>query len=364
MIFASVKEENKDGEKKHGLLMSYEEEWVRLYYFLEQRGYRLRRRYHPEWVPSWILKPVQSGSIFNEDAIQSVPKVVDAERIETGAKVMLKMVNLSSEELLISSYVSSPPRPDDPRNHCVRLLDVILIPACETHAIMVMPLLYEHSVLPFRRAGELIELANQLTECLEFLHEHKIAHRDYCRRNVLVDPKKLIISPIHPFDPLTPPDGTLFDFKWVGSRWAVRPNQYSVIDFGYSKTFEQREDALTAGIVGQDDSVPEMSLTVPYNPFPVDVYHLGNMLLSFCDVSAVYPSCNSRDTYDPCLGIFSKWGYGEAEISGSENDTGRSNASAHSSRGYGSNLPSQSQDLLLRPSTTNLDIRSPVPPHF
>ncbi|KAF5319790.1 hypothetical protein D9611_012860 [Ephemerocybe angulata] len=89
MTFASVKEENKDGEEKHGLLMSYEEVWVEFYYFLEQRGYRLRRRYHPSWIPSWILKPVQSGSIFNEDALQSVPKVVDAEHIEPGAKVML-----------------------------------------------------------------------------------------------------------------------------------------------------------------------------------------------------------------------------------------------------------------------------------
>ncbi|KAF6752112.1 hypothetical protein DFP72DRAFT_850285 [Ephemerocybe angulata] len=109
MTFASVKEENKDGEEKHGLLMSYEEVWVESYYFLEQRGYRLRRRYHPSWIPSWILKPVQSGSIFNEDALQSVrisscvytyvyicsasttfgPKVVDAEHIEPGTKVML-----------------------------------------------------------------------------------------------------------------------------------------------------------------------------------------------------------------------------------------------------------------------------------
>lgn len=77
---------------------------------------------------------------------------------------MIKHVELSSEEFPIMWYLSSAPATDDPRNHCVRLLDVILLPACETHVLVVMPLLYEHSILPFRRVGELVEISVQLIE--------------------------------------------------------------------------------------------------------------------------------------------------------------------------------------------------------
>jgi hypothetical protein len=77
---------------------------------------------------------------------------------------MLKRVDLEVEELDISLYVSSKPRSDDPRNCCVPILDVILIPACETHALIVMPLLYEHVHLPFRRVGELLEMGQQLSK--------------------------------------------------------------------------------------------------------------------------------------------------------------------------------------------------------
>ena len=88
---------------------------------------------------------------------------MDAER-DDGSKVMLKRVDLETEELDIGLYVSSNPPSDDHRNCCVPILDVILIPACETHAIVVMPLLYEHVRLPFRRIGELLEMGVQLSK--------------------------------------------------------------------------------------------------------------------------------------------------------------------------------------------------------
>lgn len=73
MELASVKDENRDKTKEDfGLLVYYEERWVQLYYFLRQRGYRLRPRYDPEWVPSWRLNPVKGGSYYNEDSIQGV----------------------------------------------------------------------------------------------------------------------------------------------------------------------------------------------------------------------------------------------------------------------------------------------------
>ena len=66
------------------------------------------------------------------------------------------------------TYVNTPGALEDSRNHCVRLLDVILLPACETHVLVVTPLLYEHSVLPFRYVGELVEFSIQVIEVFYF----------------------------------------------------------------------------------------------------------------------------------------------------------------------------------------------------
>ncbi|KAF5319766.1 hypothetical protein D9611_012869 [Ephemerocybe angulata] len=122
----------------------------------------------------------------------------------------------------------------------------------------------------------------QLAECLEFLHNHNIAHRDFCYYNVMIDASKLIPGGFHPLDPYCTPEGKQHGSPGglkCRSRWSVRPNDYYVIDFGLSERFEKGMDIRVTGICGQDMSVPEMSLTIPYDPFPVDVYHLGNMLL-------------------------------------------------------------------------------------
>ncbi|KAJ3523004.1 hypothetical protein NMY22_g11642 [Coprinellus aureogranulatus] len=286
MELGLVKDENRQKTRDDlGLLLPYEEMWVRYFHFLDQRGYRLRPRYHPDWVPSWRVSPTTKGSYFNEDSIHAYPHVVDAVRKQDGEKVMLKHVQLSSQELEISLYVSSLPRTGDLRNHCVQILDVILIPACETHAIVVMPLLYAHAWLEFRHVGEFVEVAEQLVDCLDFLHDHCIVHRDFCRFNVLIDPTKILPKGFHPFEPHSPPQG-----RWSKSRrlywrerWSTRPNRYYLIDFGFSMMFESKEGNRVTGRCGQDASAPEMSLDAPYDPFPVDVYQLGNMLLILSD---------------------------------------------------------------------------------
>ncbi|KAJ3520090.1 hypothetical protein NMY22_g12901 [Coprinellus aureogranulatus] len=292
MEYPSVKEENKNkavydplpapGEKPvdDWRLFPHEEMWIPLYPFLLSRGYKLRPRYHPEWVPSWVSDPDGLDAFYREDSIPCRQNVVDAARRD-GSKVMLKRVSLDRQELEIVLYTFSSPRSDDIRNCCVPILDVILLPACETHAIIVMPLLYEHVHLPFRRVGELLEMGSQLSKCLDFLHDHRIAHRDFCYYNVMIDPTRLLPEGFHPFGPLMPPDGRYEKserFKWR-SRWSVRPNRYYVIDFGLSLKFDEREGVLVLGDVGQDRTVPEMSDTVPYDPFPADVYQFGNMLL-------------------------------------------------------------------------------------
>lgn len=52
--------------------------------------------------------------------------------------------------------------------------------------------------------------------------------------------------------------------------------RYYFIDFGISTRFEGPGPYRVTGCIGRDPSPPELSETVPYDPFKLDVYVLGN----------------------------------------------------------------------------------------
>ena len=55
--------------------------------------------------------------------------------------------------------------------------------------------------------------------------------------------------------------------------------KYYYVDYGISSYFPpglQRE--LVVGIAGRDQDVPELSRNVPYDPFKVDIFSIGNVL--------------------------------------------------------------------------------------
>ena len=101
--------------------------------------------------------------------------------------------------------------------------------------------------------------------------------RDACFFNLMVDSAKLV------------PDGdislnipylTIDKCRRVQSvvRRSVAPLEYYFIDFEASVRFTPEEkNPLCVGIFGQEYAVPELSETVPYNPFMVDVYQLGSI---------------------------------------------------------------------------------------
>ena len=68
-----------------------------------------------------------------------------------------------------------------------------------------------------------------------------------------------------------------------GEAKALRHNQvprvkYYFIDWELSVHFaEPNKDKLVDDQAGADRDVPELSLYTPYNPFPVDVFTLGNV---------------------------------------------------------------------------------------
>ncbi|KAF4613485.1 hypothetical protein D9613_008013 [Agrocybe pediades] len=268
-----------------GLLLESERIWVTLQPHILRRGYRLRPRYDPDWTPSWLKEDSHGREKYYDDFEDSIPAykpLLDAVRLSDNQKVVLKLVETNTQELPISLYLSSPDR-RDPRNRSVPVLDVILIPGNDEQVLMVMPCLLAMYKIPFRRVGELCEAAVQILESFEFLHEHNIAHRDVSDSNIALDSSKVIPKGYHFYRSSSHEDGapTVFGFKW-NSRWSVRPNRYYIIDFGLSVHCSSKSETVV-GEVGQDRTVPEMSDTIPYNPFTADIYQLGNMFYEFID---------------------------------------------------------------------------------
>jgi hypothetical protein len=64
--------------------------------------------------------------------------------------------------------------------------------------------------------------------------------------------------------------------------------KYYFIDYGISSYFPAGESQphLVVGLAGRDQDVPELSDKVPYDPFKVDIFTVGNVFLQeFCDVN-------------------------------------------------------------------------------
>lgn len=83
-----------------------------------------------------------------------------------------------------------------------------------------------------------------------------------------------------------------YAFKRDYSGWApyiprsVVGVRYYFADFGISvhRPGEERQEFVT-GVVGRDQEPPELSDIIPYDPFKLDIFIIGNMLRKeFCDV--------------------------------------------------------------------------------
>lgn len=64
--------------------------------------------------------------------------------------------------------------------------------------------------------------------------------------------------------------------------------KYYFVDFGLSSYFaDPTPPRLVIGSDGRDQDPPELSDAIPYDPFKLDIFIIGNMLKQeFCDVSA------------------------------------------------------------------------------
>jgi hypothetical protein len=76
-------------------------------------------------------------------------------------------------------------------------------------------------------------------------------------------------------------------FSW-SKRCSVGSLKYWYTDFGNSDVFpEGTEKARTLGLLRNCKEIQELSSTVPYNPFKVDVCQLGIVILKVIEVNKV-----------------------------------------------------------------------------
>jgi hypothetical protein len=79
-------------------------------------------------------------------------------------------------------------------------------------------------------------------------------------------------------------DGVYSNLTWR-HRCTVAPVNYFYIDFGLSSWHASHHESDTLGVAGQLKNIPELSDTVPYNPFTLDIYQLGRTIMDVIKVS-------------------------------------------------------------------------------
>ena len=126
------------------------------------------------------------------------------------------------------------------------------------------------------------------------MHENRVAHRylfltttlskllnsfirDCTLGNIMLDPSRMYPKSFHPMKIMRTRD---FRGKAKGHTRTWRPPRYFLIDLGLSRLYDPvNGPPLDTPIRGGDKSAPEhQDETTPCNPFPTDVYYLGNLV--------------------------------------------------------------------------------------
>ncbi|TEB15506.1 hypothetical protein FA13DRAFT_1747516 [Coprinellus micaceus] len=256
-----------------------EQYWRDRYQWLLERGYRLRTRYHPDWVPSWQTDPNLSEGLTEDSETLPFGRLIDAIREVDDSYVILKRISRkdSPEEVNIFQYFTQEPQRSDPRNHVADLLEV-LHPPDEENDIIVLPVLRPYDSPEFDTVGEGLDFIRQTFQGLCFLHDHRVAHRDIRSENFLLDGKDLYSDRTRAWDP-----NIKYDFTGPAPLKQTRTTcwpKYYIIDFGFSKQYlEENMPPSETPKFATDQTVPEFRhRDVPCNPFPIDVYTFGNLI--------------------------------------------------------------------------------------
>ncbi|KAH9973840.1 kinase-like domain-containing protein [Lactifluus volemus] len=256
-------------------LSSYEVKWRDRQLFLKSKGYMLRPRLRPGWTPSWLSSGKSRWSCEDSVRLPVRPLLVDAIRISDNKLVYIKEVKTGDLESSIALKLCGL---NDPTNHSVPILDTFVDYTDESISYIVMPFLRLSNNPPFETVGEVVDFADQVLEGLVFMHSHGVAHRDCSLKNILMDATHMFPLGFHPVKNLF-----LFDFSAPAPIISRRRAgvKYYFIDYGISSYFPAEEPLphRVVGLAGRDQDVPELSDKVSYDPFKVDIFTVGNVLL-------------------------------------------------------------------------------------
>ncbi|KAI0040925.1 hypothetical protein FA95DRAFT_1646111, partial [Auriscalpium vulgare] len=245
----------------------------------EAAGYTLRPRYYADRKfsgPRWKLP----RSWFEDGQKSLSPVVIDATRISDGKQVFLKRLgdHKTPEEIETTKLFSSDEYRRNPNNHCLPLVETKRLEELSM-TLVVLPRMRPYNNPRFRTFGEVVAFATQIIEGIEFMHELHIAHRDCTGQNIVLDPSGMYPKSFHPVKM-----NRSKNFHWFAKSYTrtQRPPRYYLIDFGLSRYYDP-EDGPPLDVVrrGGDKSAPEFHdypNCPPHNPFPTDIYYLGNLL--------------------------------------------------------------------------------------
>jgi len=108
------------------------------------------------------------------------------------------------------------------------------------------------------------------------MHHHNVAHRDCAHLNIMLDASDMYPEGFHPIHQDL--DKAWNNHARYRERHQVQNVKYYFIDFGLSSHFaDPNQHRLVLGEDCQERDVPELSRVSPYDPFPVDIFILGNL---------------------------------------------------------------------------------------
>jgi hypothetical protein len=212
-------------------------------------------------------------------------------------------------ELDINKIFSKEPLASDPRNHCAPLLDVVELP--NDPPIMVHAFLRSFYKPRFQTYGEFVAFFGQISEvgitsftlgsivCSAtpgypiYASEPRrasvtflplilygpliLAIRDCTSENIMLDPSRMYPNSFHPSD-----INRNRNFRGKAKRYTRtwRPPLYLLIDVGLARQYDPANGPpLEMPLRGGDKSAPEhQDRQIPCDPFPTDVYYLGNLV--------------------------------------------------------------------------------------
>ncbi|OSX60548.1 hypothetical protein POSPLADRAFT_1047968 [Postia placenta MAD-698-R-SB12] len=206
-------ERRAEADELFGTLDDVEERWRDRQLYFERRGYMLRPRYRPGWVPSW--RKNGQNPTFAEDAAVL---------------------------------------PDDED---------------ESISYMVMPFLRLIDSPPFETPQDVVEFVDQILEGLVFMHEQGVAHRDCTYKNIMMDASAMYPKGFHPVW-----ETLLYDIK-TAAPYLARGDV--PVKYYYPYPPLDAENRLVVGVAGRDQEVPELSRRKrPYDPFKGSIF-IGNL---------------------------------------------------------------------------------------